>query len=95
MAEETKLEPATQRRKRYSVVWKGRRINFGAEGAETFADGASESKRAAYLARHGAPSAGEKWDDPSTAGFWARWVLWEKKRPRAGFSEALEKAKGR
>ena len=32
-----------------------------------------EARKQQYLARHGAR---EDWDDPETAGFWSRWILW-------------------
>eukprot|EP00962_Isochrysis_galbana_P017771 scaffold5118_cov118-Isochrysis_galbana.AAC.7 len=30
-------------------------------------------RRAAYIARH---RVNENWNDPHTAGFWSRWLLW-------------------
>ncbi len=63
------------------------RINFGARGyndytiyykdeGKTIAD----EKKAAYIARHGAPTAGEDWtkNGRKTSGFYSRWVLWNK-----------------
>ena len=32
-----------------------------------------EDRKRAYLARH---KATENWQDPESAGFWSRWVLW-------------------
>lgn len=52
-------------------------INFGSKDAYSYFDGAGEQKRKSYIARH---RVNEDWSDPKTAGFWARWVLWE--RPR-------------
>ncbi len=33
------------------------------------------ARRDAYLRRH---AARERWSDPDTAGFWARWLLWNR-----------------
>lgn len=44
---------STSSSKRFTAVFAdGRRVSFGQPGAETYADGASLSKRASYLARH-------------------------------------------
>ena len=52
-------------------------ITFGMKNSKgTFADGSSEEKKKAYLARHG--KMGEDWTKSGlkTAGFMSRWVLW-------------------
>ena len=52
-------------------------ITFGMKGSKgTFADGATEEKKKAYLARHS--KMGEDWTKSGikTAGFYSRWVLW-------------------
>ena len=38
--------------KRFYVVYKGKRINFGAKGGQTFLDHKDEKKRKAWRARH-------------------------------------------
>ena len=70
------LRPSTRKGKRYMVNFEGRTVHFGSAAGRTFADHKDPKKRAAWLARHGAPGTGERWDDPTTAGFWSRWVLW-------------------
>ena len=52
-------------------------ITFGMKGSKgTFADGATEQKKKAYLARHS--KMGEDWAKSGlkTAGFMSRWILW-------------------
>ena len=64
--------------KRFAVMNEdGKTTHFGQPGATTFADGASEAKRAAYIARHS--KGGENWNisGKDTAGFWSRHLLWE------------------
>jgi hypothetical protein len=73
------LFPSTTSRKRFTAVYAdGRKVSFGQPGATTYADGASEEKRASYLARHNPAVTREDWDNPYTAGALSRWILWEK-----------------
>lgn len=37
-------------------------------------------RKARYIARH---QAHEHWEDPRSAGFWSRWLLWNKPSLRA------------
>ena len=36
-----------------------------------------DARRKSYLARHGTGK--QDWGDKGTAGFWSRWLLWEKR----------------
>ena len=38
-----------------------------------FSAGEREARKRAYLSRH---ERREDWTDPTTAGFWSRWILW-------------------
>jgi hypothetical protein len=52
-------------------------ITFGQKNSKgTFADGSSEQKKDAYIARH---KVRENWSDIFSAGFLSRWVLWSEK----------------
>jgi hypothetical protein len=64
----------------------GTKTHFGLKGAFTFADGAPESKRNAYIARH---RVNEDWTDPTKAGTLSRFILWEKK----GLNDAIDNFK--
>ena len=54
-----------------------RTIHFGATGYEDFTTSNDQKRKASYLARH---KANEEWTlaGVDTAGFWARWLLWNK-----------------
>ena len=78
------LRRSTRKGKRLMVTFDGKTVHFGSETGKTFIDHQSE-RTTAWIARHGAPGTGERWDDPSTPAFWSRWVLW-------GDSPDLEKA---
>ena len=51
-------------------------IHFGAKGFEDYTTHQDESRKRNYLARH----KNENWNlsGIGTAGFWARWLLWNK-----------------
>jgi len=57
-----------------------KKIAFGSKSSTTFAEGATEQKRDAYLARH---RVNEDWTKPN-AGSLSRWVLWSAKSISAG-----------
>ena len=50
-------------------------IAFGQLGAQYFTTHKDEDRKRLYLARH---KPRENWEDPYTAGFWSRWLLWNK-----------------
>ena len=49
-------------------------IHVGASGYGDYTIHKDPKRKARYLARH----KNENWNDPESAGFWARWVLWNK-----------------
>lgn len=53
----------------------GKVIHFGAAGYSDFTKHKNKDRRTRYLARH---IANENWLDPYSAGFWARYLLWNK-----------------
>ena len=60
--------------KTYMVSVDDRMVHFGAMGYDDFTVHNDERRKANYLARH----THENWSDKSTAGFGARWLLWNK-----------------
>jgi hypothetical protein len=58
-------------------------VAFGQRGASDFTQHKDDARKQRYIARH---RANESWDDPATAGFWARWALWEKPSLREAVS---------
>lgn len=51
-------------------------IKFGAKGYEDYTIHKNDKRRLAYDKRH---SVREDWSNPLTAGFWSKWILWNKK----------------
>jgi len=60
------------------------KVHFGATGYQDFTTSKSEIKKAAYLARH---KVTEDWTNPLTAGFWSRWLLWNKSTITASITD--------
>lgn len=70
---EAVISKSTIKDKKYKVILDGKTIHFGATGYEDFTTHRDEDRKRLYLARH---RSRENWNDPMTAGFWARWLLW-------------------
>lgn len=72
------LRQSTRKDKRYQVTFETqdgtRTIHFGSSCHENYTMHGDPRRRARYISRH---EARERWDDPTTAGFWSRWLSWE------------------
>jgi len=77
MVETYTLQRSKRKDKRYVIIMNGMKHNFGLKGGKTFIDGRTEKERLNYLARH---KVNENWEKSGihTAGFWSRWILWNK-----------------
>jgi hypothetical protein len=73
------LYKSTHSEKKFSVrTLEGHRIiYFGAKGYQDFTKHKDEKRKELYIARH---EDNEDWTKSgmTTAGFWARWLLWNK-----------------
>jgi hypothetical protein len=87
------LKPATGDKK-YAATIKNKTtgrektIKFGAKGYTDYTKGATEEQKKAYLTRH---KARENWSDPTTAGFWAKHVLWNEKSVAKSLAQTKSK----
>ena len=59
----------------------GKKIHFGSKGANTYPKHKDDKIKKAWIARH---RVRENWKKSgiNTAGFWARWILWNRKSIR-------------
>ena len=77
---EAKLTKSDKPDKKYKVVVeskdKKRTLHFGQKGASDYTRHKDDERKKRYLDRH---RANEDWRNPYTAGWWSRWLLWEKK----------------
>jgi hypothetical protein len=62
---------------KYEAYINGKEVSFGADGFEDFTTHGDEERKKNYLARH---KPREDWTKRGikTAGFWSRWLLWNK-----------------
>ena len=64
--------------KKLDAVVDGRKtIPFGAKGMSDYTIHKDHARKQRYINRH--RGMGEDWGNPLTAGFYALWVLWNKK----------------
>ena len=75
--------PHGSAKKLIAIFDSGERIKFGSKNSETFAEGASEQKRAAYIKRHRVT---EDWTKINP-GSLSRYILWEKPSLSSGIAE--------
>ena len=75
--------------KKYKAQFEdGKAVHFGAAGMSDFTRNKDPERRQAYLARH---KSGEDWADKESAGFWSRWLLWEKPTLRGAATALRQK----
>ena len=70
------LTRSSQYGKRYSVNIDGRIVHFGSRFHQNYTMHKDDERKERYKKRH---YKRENWNDPYTAGFWSRWLLWNKK----------------
>ena len=69
-----------------AAIEDGPTVHFGATGYQDFTSHGDEDRKAAYLRRH---ESRENWTlkGVESAGFWARWLLWNKASLRASAAD--------
>jgi hypothetical protein len=74
------VEPSKRKNKKLVATFKVedvvKKIHFGQNGSFTYAEGASDDVRNAYIARH---TAREDWTNPLTPGALSFHILWNAK----------------
>jgi len=68
----------------------GKRVSFGAAGYEDYTMHHDKTRMERYVMRH---KKRENWDNPRTAGFWSRWLLWSKPTMKAAIKETERRLK--
>ena len=70
------LSRSTRKGKKFMVTFEdGKKIHFGADGSADYTIHKDPKRKERYIKRH---QKNENWNDPRTAGFWSRWLLWNK-----------------
>jgi len=89
------LEKSNKKSKKYMIHFinpKSKRvktINFGAKGMNDYTITGDDKAKDRYLKRHS--RMGEDWNDPITAGFWSRWLLWNKRSLKASIKDTKKR----
>ena len=68
----------------------GKKIHFGADGYSDYTKHKDEKRMKRYIARH---KPREDWTNRGikTAGFWSRWILWNKPSLQSSIKETEKK----
>ena len=75
-----------------AAIEDGPTVHFGATGYQDFTQHGDEKRKAAYLVRH---EAREDWtlQGVTSAGFWARYILWNKPSVAASIADVNRRFK--
>jgi hypothetical protein len=76
--------------KYYIITNNNKKVYFGQDGASDMTHHKNEQRKQLYINRH---SKKENWTKTgiNTAGFWSRWLLWNKKSIRTSYNDILHK----
>ena len=65
-------------------------IYFGSSMYEDYTMHKNDTRKKLYIDRH---KSKEDWNNPFTAGFWSRWILWNKKTILASIKDTEKRFK--
>ena len=70
------IKPSHIKNKKFdAVINNNKTIPFGQAGASDMTQHKNEDRKKRYIDRH---KKNENWNNPYTAGFYSRWILWDK-----------------
>ena len=90
------LKPAKDKKHKYVATVENKEtkreknVKFGAYGMSDFTKHKSDVRKKLYEKRH---EKKEDWSDPTTAGFWSKNILWNKKTIKASLADTKKKFK--
>ena len=86
------IQKSSRAGKKYMAKVGEKTVHFGALGYQDFTTSRDEKRKTSYLARH---KTSEDWTlaGVDTAGFWARWLLWNKPSITASISDINQRFK--
>lgn len=72
-----KLQKSSKKDKKYQVTINNKTVHFGAAGYSDYTKHKDAQRKQRYINRH---KKRENWNKSGvdTAGFWSRWILWNK-----------------
>ena len=85
------ISPSTKTNKKFQAVIDNRKtVHFGAHGASDFTVHENKTRKQLYINRH---RKNEDWNDPKTAGFYAKNILWNKPTIQASIEDTNQRFK--
>lgn len=70
------------------ILPNGKKVHFGGLGYSDYTIHKDDERKERYLDRH---RKREDWNDMETAGFWSRWLLWNKPTLRDSIKDTNER----
>ena len=77
-------------KKYYIITDSDKKVYFGAAGMSDFTKHKDEVKKQRYIDQH---KKNESWTNKDTAGFWSRWLLWNKPTIKASYEDIKKRFK--
>ena len=77
-------------KKLMAIINNNKTIHFGASGYADFTTHKDEKRKQNYITRH---KKNENWTNPTTAGFYAKNILWNKSTVQASINDTNSKFK--
>ena len=77
-------------KKYYIITNSDKKVYFGAAGMSDFTKHKDEARKQRYIDRH---KKNENWNNKDTAGFWSRWLLWNKPTIKASYEDIKKRFK--
>ena len=77
-------------KKYYIITNSEKKVYFGAAGMSDFTKHKDEARKQRYIDRH---KKNESWTNKDTAGFWSRWLLWNKPTIKASYEDIKKRFK--
>ena len=77
-------------KKYYIITNSDKKVYFGAAGMSDFTKHKDEARKQRYIDRH---KKNESQTNKDTAGFWSRWLLWNKPTIKASYEDIKKRFK--
>jgi len=77
-------------KKKYDAKVNGKTISFGASGYSDFTQHKNQERKQNYIKRH---KKNEDWSKPTTAGFFAKNILWNKETMKESIADVNKRFK--
>lgn len=80
------LKESSRKGKKFMVKVDNKTIHFGQDGASDYTKNKDDDRKDKYIVRH---TKRENWNKSGikSAGFWSRWLLWNKKTLQASIKD--------